>query len=126
MKQALLVALFLVPFAPATSAQTHGVAHTARQAAAKQQIVKLSVDDNGGYAVTPKAVTKGAPVKMEVDLDTVKGCARTVVINAFNVKKTVTAGDSTIEFTPDKTGNVEIVCGMNMVKGALTVTEAKQ
>ncbi len=126
MKKALLVALFLVPFAAATSAQTHSVAHASHQAAAKQQVVRLSVDDKGGYAVTPTTVAEGVPVKMEVDLDTVKGCARTVVISAFNVKKTVKTGDSTIEFTPDKTGNVEIVCGMNMVKGALAVTEAKQ
>ncbi len=125
MKKGLLFTLLLVPFAVVAFAQTPAVAHASHQAAWKQQIVKLSVDDKGGYAVTPTTVTKGVPVRMEVDLDTVRGCARTVVIKAFNVKKTVKTGDSTIEFTPDKTGNVEIVCGMNMVKGALTVTEAR-
>ena len=65
--------------------------------------MKLTFDDKG-YVVTPETVTKGVPVKMEVDLDTVKGCMRTVVINAFNVKQTVKEGATTIEFTPTQVG----------------------
>jgi plastocyanin domain-containing protein len=90
--------------------------------AKKAQVVKLSFDDKG-YVVTPSTVTKGVPVKMEVDLDTVKGCMRTVVIDAFNVKQTVKAGATTIEFTPTKSGPIQIVCGMNMGKGQFTVAE---
>ena len=90
--------------------------------AKKVQVVKLSFDDKG-YVVTPSTVTKGVPVKMEVDLDTVKGCMRTVVIDAFNVKQTVKAGATTIEFTPTKSGPIQIVCGMNMGKGQFTVAE---
>ena len=90
--------------------------------ATKAQVVKLSFDDKG-YVVTPSTVTKGVPVKMEVDLDTVKGCMRTVVIDAFNVKQTVKAGATTIEFTPTKSGPIQIVCGMNMGKGQFTVAE---
>ncbi len=89
----------------------------------KVQSVKLTVGDTGGYVMTPSKVVKGVPVKMDVDLKTVKGCARTVVISAFNVKKTVKDGDTTIQFTPDKSGTIDIVCGMNMVKGTFTVTE---
>jgi len=88
----------------------------------KPQIVKLSFDDKG-YVVTPSRVTKGVPVRMEVDLATVKGCMRTVVIAAFDVRKTVKEGDTTIDFTPTKTGEIQIVCGMNMGKGSFTVAE---
>ena len=90
----------------------------------KPQIVKLSFDDKG-YVVTPATVTKGVPVKMEVDLSTVKGCMRTVVIAAFDVKKTVKEGDTTIEFTPTKSGDIKIICGMNMGKGSFTVVEPR-
>jgi plastocyanin domain-containing protein len=90
--------------------------------AAKVQVVKLSFDDKG-YVVTPSTVMKGVPVKMEVDLTTVKGCMRTVVIDAFNVKQTVKEGATTIEFTPSKSGPIQIVCGMNMGKGQFTVAE---
>jgi plastocyanin domain-containing protein len=88
------------------------------------QTVKLTFDDKG-YVVTPATVTKGVPVRMEVDLDTVKGCMRTVVINAFNVKQTVKTGETTIEFTPTKSGKIDIICGMNMGKGSFSVVEPK-
>ena len=90
--------------------------------AQKAQSVKLTFDDKG-YVVTPETVTKGVPVRMTVDLNTVKGCMRTVVIDAFNVKQTVKAGATTIEFTPTKSGPIQIVCGMNMGKGQFTVAE---
>jgi plastocyanin domain-containing protein len=99
-------------------------AQAAKADGKKVQVVKLTVDDKG-YVVTPDTVVKGVPVRMEVDLGTVTGCARTVVINAVNVKKTVKEGQTTIEFTPTKTGKVEIVCGMNMVRGSFTVGETK-
>ena len=86
--------------------------------------MKLTFDDKG-YVVTPDTVTKGVPVKMEVDLSTVKGCMRTVVISAFNVKQTVKEGATTIEFTPSKSGKIEIICGMNMGKGSFTVVDPK-
>ncbi len=88
----------------------------------KVQTVKLTVGDDG-YVVTPSKIAKDVPVRMEVDLQTVKGCARTVVIGAFGVRKTVKQDDTTIEFTPDKTGDIHIACGMNMVKGSFTVVE---
>jgi plastocyanin domain-containing protein len=100
------------------------VAGQADKAATKVQVVKLTFDDKG-YVVTPSTVTKGIPVKMEVDLDTVKGCMRTVVIGAFNVKQTVKEGATTITFTPSKSGKIDIICGMNMGKGSFTVTDPK-
>jgi plastocyanin domain-containing protein len=99
-------------------------AQGSRPAQPKVQTVKLSVDDKG-YVVTPDSVVKGIPVRMEVDLKTVKGCARTVVIGAVNVKKTVKEGETVIEFTPTRTGKIELVCGMDMVHGAFTVVDKK-
>ena len=110
------VVALLAPAVPAAAAQA------GKDQAAKAQMVKLSFDDKG-YVVTPSTVTKGVPVKMEVDLTTVKGCMRTVVIDAFNVKQTVKEGSTTIEFTPTKSGPIQIVCGMNMGKGQFTVAE---
>lgn len=86
------------------------------------QLVKLTFDAKG-YVVTPATVKRDIPVKMDVDLTTVKGCMRTVVISAFNVKKTVKEGDTTVEFTPTKSGKIEIACGMKMGKGSFTVVD---
>jgi plastocyanin domain-containing protein len=120
-KRAVAVAAALV-MAVVFAAPGGALAQSGGDQAKKVQLVKLSFDDKG-YVVTPSTVTKGIPVKMEVDLDTVKGCMRTVVIDAFNVKQTVKAGATTIEFTPTKSGPIQIVCGMNMGKGQFTVAE---
>jgi plastocyanin domain-containing protein len=112
--------LVLVSMVPALSAARTSPQSTKPQE--KVQHVRLTFDAKG-YVVTPATLKKGVPVKMDVDLDTVTGCMRTVVIDAFAVKKTVKAGDTTIEFTPTKSGKVEIVCGMNMGKGSFTVEE---
>jgi plastocyanin domain-containing protein len=112
--------LALVVFAALTAPAA--AAPQTDKAATKVQVVKLTFDDKG-YVVTPSTVTKGVPVRMEVDLGTVKGCMRTVVINAFNVKQTVKEGATTIEFTPSKSGKIDIICGMNMGKGWFTVVD---
>jgi len=106
------------------SAQAPTTPAKPKQDQKKVQKVKLSFDDKG-YVVTPATLTKGVPVEMDVDLDTVKGCMRTVVIASLSVKKTVKTGDTLIEFTPDKSGNVPVICGMNMGKGAFTVVDPK-
>jgi len=115
-------AVIAVVLAVVVAAPGGVLAQAGQDQAKKVQVVKLSFDDKG-YVVTPATVTKGVPVKMDVDLDTVKGCMRTVVIDAFNVKQTVKAGATTIEFTPTKSGTIQIVCGMNMGKGQFTVTD---
>jgi plastocyanin domain-containing protein len=119
-----MVTLGIAMMVVATCAAAGVSAAQASKPAQKAQVVKLTFDDKG-YVVTPSTVTKGVPVKMDVDLGTVKGCMRTVVINAFDVKKTVKEGETTIEFTPTKSGKIEIICGMNMGKGSFTVVEPK-
>jgi plastocyanin domain-containing protein len=117
------IALFVVCLAALSLVVGPAVQAQGAKTEKKAQQVKLTVDPKGGYVVTPSTVTKGVPVKMEVDLESVKGCARTVVIDAYKVKKTVKEGDTTIDFTPTKAGPVQVVCGMNMVKGSFTVTD---
>jgi len=118
----LVAGLLVIAVAAVLSAKGFSLAPSPDDQDKKVQNVKLTFDAKG-YVVTPSTVTKGVPVKMEVDLSTVKGCMRTVVISAFDVKKTVKEGDTTIEFTPTKTGTIQIICGMNMGKGSFTVAE---
>jgi plastocyanin domain-containing protein len=116
--------LFALPVVVVLTAARLSAVQAPRPAEKKMQTVRLTFDDTG-YVVTPPSVTRGVPVRMEVDLQTVKGCMRTVVIDAVGVKKTVKAGETTIEFTPTKSGKIEIVCGMNMGRGSFTVVEPK-
>ena len=124
MKRAILIAAPVICLLAFVLASAPAAGAPPGQDAKKTQIVKLSFDEKG-YVVTPPSVTRGVPVRMDVDLNTVKGCMRTVVISAFNVKKTVTEGDTFIAFTPSKSGKIQIVCGMNMGKGVITVVEPR-
>ncbi|HYD03958.1 MAG TPA: cupredoxin domain-containing protein [Alphaproteobacteria bacterium] len=84
------------------------------------QQVKLSVQ-GGTYILSPSTLKKDVPVRMEVDMNTVKGCARSIVIPEFGVRQYVEPGNNVIEFTPTKTGTFDIACSMVMYTGTFTV-----
>jgi plastocyanin domain-containing protein len=87
------------------------------------QIVKLHVE-NGNYVLEPNTLKKGIPVRIEADMSRMPGCSKSVVISAFNVRKTVSEGNNLIEFTADKAGTFNIACSMNMYQGTFTVLES--
>lgn len=87
------------------------------------QVVKLSVN-NGKYILEPSTVKKDVPVKLEADVVNMPGCSKSIIISAFNVRKSFNTGDNTIEFIPDKSGTFYITCSMNMYKGTFTVLES--
>lgn len=86
------------------------------------QIIKLSVQGSN-YVLSPSEVKVGIPVRIEADMSKMPGCSKSIVISAFNIRKTVTTTDNVIEFTPDKAGTFNIVCSMNMYRGTFTVLE---
>ncbi|MEK6832472.1 MAG: cupredoxin domain-containing protein [Nanoarchaeota archaeon] len=87
------------------------------------QIIKLSVQGSN-YVMNPSEVKKGIPVRIEADMSKMPGCSKSIVISSFNIRKTVTSADNTIEFTPDKAGTFNIACSMNMYRGTFTVLES--
>ena len=86
------------------------------------QIIKLSVE-NGKYILNPYEIKKGIPVRIEADISNMPGCSKSIVIPAFNVRKSFTSKDNILEFIPDKAGTFNIMCSMNMYKGTFIVLE---
>lgn len=78
---------------------------------------------NYEYLVEPAVLKKSIPVRMTVDVNSLIGCAKNVVIKDFGVRKSVSKGNNIIEFTPDKTGTIGIACSMNMYRGTFTVID---
>ena len=78
---------------------------------------------NYEYVLEPSVLKKDVPVRMTVDIDSVYGCMRDIVIKSFGVRKYVRPGDNVIEFMPDKTGTIGIACSMNMGRGQFTVVD---
>lgn len=87
------------------------------------QIVKLKVV-GANYVLEPSTIRKDVPVRIEADMNKVLGCARSIVIPGFNVRKTVTSTDNIIEFTPTKSGTFNIACSMNMYVGTFKVLDS--
>lgn len=88
------------------------------------QIVKLTVQGSN-YVLEPSTIKMGIPVRMEADMSKVVGCSNSIVISAFNIRKTVTNSDNILEFTPDKAGKFNIACSMNMYRGTFTVLDSE-
>jgi plastocyanin domain-containing protein len=115
----LAVAIFI--FAGSGNASSTG--NTIFNSKGNVQIVKLSVV-NGNYVMNPSQVKMGVPVRIEADIAQMPGCSKSFVMPAFNIRKTFTSADNTVEFTPDKAGVFNVMCSMNMYKGTLTVLQS--
>ncbi|MFA5953234.1 MAG: cupredoxin domain-containing protein [Candidatus Pacearchaeota archaeon] len=86
------------------------------------QVVKLSVE-NGKYVLSPSEFKKGIPVRIEADVLNMPGCSKSIVIPSFDIRKSFTSQDNTLEFIPDKAGTFNIMCSMNMYQGTFVVLE---
>ncbi len=87
-------------------------------------VQKISADLNP--SVYPFIIVqKGIPVELTIQADesAITGCNQTVVFPAFDVKKTLSAGDNVIQFTPDETGLIPYTCWMGMVDGRILVVD---
>lgn len=68
-------------------------------------------------------VTKGIPVRLNVDGSKAVGCMVYFTIPSQNINVELKKGDNYFEFTPEKTGNIPFSCGMNMARGVIRVVE---
>ena len=116
----LVVSLFIYVSAKESNVTTLATKETVNTN--EVQEVKLTFE-NYEYKLEPSTLRKDIPVRMEVDLNTVTGCLRDIVISSFNVRKQVKQGDNIIEFTPNKAGTFNIACSMNMGRGKFTVVD---
>jgi plastocyanin domain-containing protein len=66
----------------------------------------------------------GIPVQLVADINNMPGCSKSIVIPEFSVRKSVSASDNTIEFTPNKSGTFQFSCSMNMYRGQIIVENA--
>ena len=87
------------------------------------QEVTLTVQ-GGTYYPNPMRVKKGVTVRLTADLNSVRGCATSIVIPEFGVSKYFRPGDNVLEFTPGKSGTFDFGCSMWMYTGKIVVEEA--
>lgn len=74
------------------------------------------------YQPASVIVKKGEPVRLQFTRDEKPTCGDVIVIPALDIKEEIPANDMvSIDITPDKTGDLEFTCGMNMLKGKIVV-----
>jgi sulfite exporter TauE/SafE/copper chaperone CopZ len=74
-----------------------------------------------GYVPNTLYVKKDVPVRWVIDVKQMTGCTDEIVMPDYNIRKALSYGENTIEFTPTSTGTVLFSCWMQMVWGKFIV-----
>jgi plastocyanin domain-containing protein len=85
-------------------------------------VQEINVTVKGGYSPDVIVVKENQPVRLNFFRDETASCSETVVFGDFGIARDLPAFKTTpLEFTPDKAGEFNFVCGMNMLRGKLIV-----
>ena len=105
------------PPAAAAPAATPTTAATADNV----QTVDLKIS-GGNYEPAAINVRQGVPVRLNVTRDDKPTCGDVLAIPSQNISRPIPVNQvTTIEFTPQKAGDLEFTCGMNMMRGRIVV-----
>ena len=97
----------------------------ASKAAIRDGVQEVNITVKGGYSPDLIHVQQGVPLRLNFDRQESGDCTSRVVFADFGASKTLPAfGSATLEFTPDKVGEFDFACGMNMIHGKLVVEPA--
>jgi RND family efflux transporter MFP subunit len=85
------------------------------------QTARVTVGENG-YQPTRVTVKARVPALVTFVRTTDKTCGTAVVFPSLNIRRELVLNQPVeIEFTPEKTGEIPFVCGMNMLRGTVVV-----
>lgn len=81
-------------------------------------VQEIKVTVKGGYSPDVIVVRQGKPVRLQLYRDETASCSEQVIFGDFGIAKDLPAFKTTpVEFLPDKTGEFNFACGMNMMRG---------
>jgi membrane fusion protein, heavy metal efflux system len=86
-----------------------------------EQVAEITVGEEG---FEPPSVTlrAGTPARLTFTRTTGKTCATAVVLPTLNIRRDLPLNRPVdIKFTPSKTGEIQFMCGMNMLSGAIVI-----
>ena len=83
---------------------------------------EAQVEVRGAYTPDRIEVEAGRPVRLTFVRREANPCTEQVIVPAFGIVNDLPVGRPVqVEFTPDRPGEFEFHCGMNMVRGRLVV-----
>jgi len=81
----------------------------------------------GGYSPSLVEVAQGVPLRLLFDRQETGDCSSRVVFPDFKVNQSLPAFATTaVEFVPERVGDFEFACGMNMLHGTVRVVAASE
>ncbi len=91
------------------------------QGAGEVQEANVTVSDTS-FDPSRLTLRAGVPARLTFTRTSETTCATSVVFTSLKIKKELPLNvPVTIEFTPEKTGEIAFVCGMNMLRGTIIV-----
>jgi hypothetical protein len=85
------------------------------------QTARITVGEQG-YEPSRLTLRSGVPARITFVRTTDKTCGTAVVFPSLNIRRELPLNQPVdIEFTPQKTGDIQFACGMNMLRGTVTV-----
>lgn len=85
-------------------------------------VQEIDIVVKGGYSPDRVELQQGRPVRLNFVRQETNPCTEQVVLPDFGIVRDLPFGKSTsVEFTPEKTGEFPFHCAMNMVRGQLVV-----
>jgi Cu+-exporting ATPase len=101
-----------------------GKRRPAAAAAAGEGGQEVTIVVEGGYAPDLILARRGLPLRLVFDRRESSPCSDEIVLPDFGVRRPLPAhARTTIEIVPDRTGDFEFTCGMNMLHGKIRVVE---
>ena len=97
---------------------------TAKKADIKEDTQEVTITVDGGYDPAEIIVNVGKPVRINFHRRDSSSCLEQVLIPDFNRSLDLALNQITsVEFTPQETGEYEFTCGMKMYRGKIIVDE---
>jgi plastocyanin domain-containing protein len=88
----------------------------------KEGVQELKITVKGGYSPDVIVVRENVPVRLNFYRDETASCSERVIFSDFGISRELPPFKTTsIEFTPDRTGEFTFMCGMSMMRGKLIV-----
>jgi plastocyanin domain-containing protein len=92
------------------------------RASVQGKIQEITIIVDGGYEPNQVIVRAGQPVRLNFNRQDPSSCLEEVRFPKFQIARKLPLNQvTTIEIAPDKVGQYEFTCGMNMFRGVLNV-----
>lgn len=87
-----------------------------------EQVIRM-VQNSTSYSPNIFTIKRDIPVRWIIESEDSSSCSRIILLNKYNIYKTLERGQNIIIFTPTKVEKIRFSCGMGMYNGLFNVVQ---